>query len=57
MAKEINNLPQKNFQTMFNFKRSLKSSQMIEFQGINQPVEWSIQVYQKNNKKKSICIV
>ena len=38
-------LPQTNFESLYTLKRSLKSSQMIDIEGVSEQVKWSIEVY------------
>jgi hypothetical protein len=49
MDEKINSLSQKCFDSLFTRKRFLKNTQYILIEGVAHPVEWSIEVYIKNN--------
>ena len=49
MDEKITFLSQNSFNSMFTLKRYLKSSELKIIEGIVNPLEWTIEVYQKNN--------
>lgn len=49
MDEKITSLSFFSFESLFTFKRFLKNSEIIIIEGLSQPVEWTIDVYQKKN--------